>query len=864
MPFQDYLNAPQNAEGVPGQMAVADIGIALKGIGDSIATGIKIFAKENANSTEKNALKDYNNEMNKLWQAKQQGQITDRAFRAQVTQKHVEMSNMYGGQFTDKFAQEQQNLFGYNVVGSTNSGNEKTQEQQAMEVANKLKTASLEEYAKQNPSFNMANNPDFYTNGAFDIDKAYGFVVKDTELNQQIQSGNPNAVLQQFSLQASPLLAELRKQTGMFTQLQSTGNASTDSLRAQEQLGIVQQQLSNALEQRRIDIMAKLPVDTKPEVRKQIDDSMKDTIESAKAIVPYMNETFANTQKAMEANLGLDGLQAGHMLVTLKQVGIGDDIINNIVSMKIASDPKLQTQVYKSLNDAVNSITNQQNVEAIKTLTAIRDWTKDPKKSIMDFDTTTRNNMVTASLQNVKQLSAKTALHPDEQQGFMNSSAKLAGLVGLSDDPNSVKNLSTWLSTPAWRDQFNKLAPTVGQEKANQVADNVRALQLQAFKEYSVDLRNNQFTYTEKTGQMNPGFLTMGTSAETRVLTSKVETQPFYNATTGRVELDSRVVPTREQQQLINQINQTLTTFADLNKYDEASVTNKLTGLAAREIVARGLLNVEVKGESSLPKESQNVTSDAMTQYFESLQQRAASDNFLQGVNKFRERVNAFANNIYNDSYNGNSSTSNGGAGGQGDSSNVAGEISMLDMPGDLTVENIKGTIAEEGLRNKVYVDSTGNRTVGIGFNMESNGAKTFWKDAGLTTKFEDVYNGKATLSEEDAIKLFNVTKQHAITNASKLVNNWDKLGEHRQAALADMVFQMGVAGVKGFKNSLKLIEQGRFQEAAQNLMKSKWAQQTPARAARVAEMIASNQDRFTVNNRLVSQGTISKKSSIV
>src|SRR3546814_5399672 len=59
-----------------------------------------------------------------------------------------------------------------------------------------------------------------------------------------------------------------------------------------------------------------------------------------------------------------------------------------------------------------------------------------------------------------------------------------------------------------------------------------------------------------------------------------------------------------------------------------------------------------------------------------------------------------------------------------------------------------------------------------------------------------------------------------------------------RATALLSMAFQMGAAGLAGFKNSLKLVEQKRWAEAAANMMLSKWDKQTPERAARVTKMI--------------------------
>jgi lysozyme len=59
-----------------------------------------------------------------------------------------------------------------------------------------------------------------------------------------------------------------------------------------------------------------------------------------------------------------------------------------------------------------------------------------------------------------------------------------------------------------------------------------------------------------------------------------------------------------------------------------------------------------------------------------------------------------------------------------------------------------------------------------------------------------------------------------------------------RAAALLDMAFQLGVAGLAGFHNSLALIANQQWSDAAAELRNSLWAQQTPNRAARVIGMI--------------------------
>lgn len=60
-------------------------------------------------------------------------------------------------------------------------------------------------------------------------------------------------------------------------------------------------------------------------------------------------------------------------------------------------------------------------------------------------------------------------------------------------------------------------------------------------------------------------------------------------------------------------------------------------------------------------------------------------------------------------------------------------------------------------------------------------------------------------------------------------------LDSARQGVLLNMSFQLGVDGLLGFRNTLRLVEQGRYDEAADAMLQSKWATQTPERAQRMA-----------------------------
>ena len=64
----------------------------------------------------------------------------------------------------------------------------------------------------------------------------------------------------------------------------------------------------------------------------------------------------------------------------------------------------------------------------------------------------------------------------------------------------------------------------------------------------------------------------------------------------------------------------------------------------------------------------------------------------------------------------------------------------------------------------------------------------------------------------------------------------WKKLSPERKGTLSRMVYQLGLEGAKGFKNTLSAIEEGDFSKAANEMLDSKWFKQdTPTRAANEA-----------------------------
>ena len=61
-----------------------------------------------------------------------------------------------------------------------------------------------------------------------------------------------------------------------------------------------------------------------------------------------------------------------------------------------------------------------------------------------------------------------------------------------------------------------------------------------------------------------------------------------------------------------------------------------------------------------------------------------------------------------------------------------------------------------------------------------------------------------------------------------------------RQSVLVEMAFNMGIAGLLEFRNTLDAINEGRWQDASNGLLTSLAAHQEPARVARWAAKLRS------------------------
>jgi len=121
-----------------------------------------------------------------------------------------------------------------------------------------------------------------------------------------------------------------------------------------------------------------------------------------------------------------------------------------------------------------------------------------------------------------------------------------------------------------------------------------------------------------------------------------------------------------------------------------------------------------------------------------------------------------------------------------------------------MDIEKLKQRLIEhEGLRLKVYTCTRGRLTIGVGRNLEDRG-----------------------ISEQEALMLLSNDIEECIEGVEQLFACFDGLSDSRQRVLVDMRFNLGQAGLEGFRMFRNAVENGDFDRAADEMLDSNWARQ--------------------------------------
>jgi lysozyme len=144
-------------------------------------------------------------------------------------------------------------------------------------------------------------------------------------------------------------------------------------------------------------------------------------------------------------------------------------------------------------------------------------------------------------------------------------------------------------------------------------------------------------------------------------------------------------------------------------------------------------------------------------------------------------------------------------------------------MRAELT-RQLKG---DEDVKPQAYTDHLGFLTIGVG-------------------RLIDARKPGSGLRPAEIAFMLNNDIDDRIEQLTRRLPWFQDLDDARKAVLLNMSFQMGVEGLLGFKNTLKLVEQGNYESAAENMLKSLWAKQTPARAKRMADQMKTGQWQYS------------------
>lgn len=130
----------------------------------------------------------------------------------------------------------------------------------------------------------------------------------------------------------------------------------------------------------------------------------------------------------------------------------------------------------------------------------------------------------------------------------------------------------------------------------------------------------------------------------------------------------------------------------------------------------------------------------------------------------------------------------------------------MINSARSQLIERVK---LHEGFREVAYLDSLGLPTFGYGFR---------------------------TITKEEADVLLQHRIDKVIIQVEDYIDEQEiSIDETRITILCEMAYQLGFDGLKRFKNMWNAIKNMDYETAGQEMLKSKWHTQTPARAEYLA-----------------------------
>jgi len=124
-----------------------------------------------------------------------------------------------------------------------------------------------------------------------------------------------------------------------------------------------------------------------------------------------------------------------------------------------------------------------------------------------------------------------------------------------------------------------------------------------------------------------------------------------------------------------------------------------------------------------------------------------------------------------------------------------------------------------EGVRLSLYKCSEGFNTIGVGRNLDSNG-----------------------ISLDEAMLLMRNDVDKAARDLGTHFPIVHELDSNRYYVLVNMVFNLGLVGISRFKKMWAAISSRDYEQAALEMLDSKWANQVGNRAVELSEIMKTGE----------------------
>lgn len=120
-----------------------------------------------------------------------------------------------------------------------------------------------------------------------------------------------------------------------------------------------------------------------------------------------------------------------------------------------------------------------------------------------------------------------------------------------------------------------------------------------------------------------------------------------------------------------------------------------------------------------------------------------------------------------------------------------------------------------EGVETLVYKCTSGYATIGVGHNLETK-----------------------PLSQAAIAQILTDDINDAVNECQKAIIGFEGFPSSVQEALVNMCFNLGITGLLRFTNTLAYLEDHKWLAAADEMLDSRWADQTGNRAIEVSNMV--------------------------